>query len=558
MSKTRFSRPFAFLLLGVMCSLPIQAQTVKIKIIETADLHGAFFPNMGKVCNYVKQQRQEYGENLILLDAGDILQGEPCSYLYNNIYTSSQNIAAKVINYMKYDAQTFGNHDIETGHNVYDKWASETNCPMLGANVIDTKTGQPYLHPYAIFERNGIKIAVIGMLTPTISNWLSHYLWEGLEFEDIATSCRKWIQTIRQQENPDFIIGLFHSGLKGGIVNNRCCENAAEQVAREVEGFDAIMYGHDHHKYCTTVSNSNGKAVWLLNPSNKARNIAELTITVTGKHHTLTGNLKETENLQPDNEYMQYFADDIQQIDEYMTTPVGELTDDIYTRDAFAGCSAYVTFVNKFQLDFTHADISVTAPLIYNKIIGKGTVCTQDMYKFYPFENKLNIIEMTGTEIRNYLEYSYAKWIKTMTSSADDIFLLNGDRFATPTYNFDSAAGINYTVDITKPEGQRIVIQSMSDGTPFLPEHTYKVAMNSYRCNGGGEILTKGAGILKKDIGKRIIYQSERDIRSYLTEFVRQQKTITPQIDHNWKFIPESIAAPAIKRNMQQLFGKVE
>lgn len=556
LTKTLFFRLFAATLLMTISLSASQAKSAKIKIIETTDVHGAFFPNMGKVCSYVKQQRQEYGDNLILLDGGDILQGEPCSYYYNNVDTISQNIAAKIINYMKYDAQTFGNHDVETGHKVYDKWASETNCPMLGANVINTKTGKPYLQPYAIFERDGVKIAVIGMLTPTISNWLNESLWKGLDFEDIATSCRKWVKIVRQQENPDFIIGLFHSGLKGGIVNSKCVENASEQVAREVEGFDAVMYGHDHQKYCTTVSNTKGKDVWLLNSGNKARRVAELTITINGKQRTLKGSLHDTEQLQPDNDFMQFFTDDMQKINDYMNATVGEATEDIHTKDAFSGCSSFTTFINQFQLDFTHADISITAPLVYNETISKGIIRTRDMYKFYPYENKLNVIKLSGDEIRKHLEYSYSKWVNTITSSDDDIFMAEGSRFLYPTYNFDSAAGINYTVDVTKPVGQRVVIQSMSDGTPFLPEKVYKVAMNSYRCNGGGEILTKGVGIDKKDIEKRIIYESERDIRSYLTEYIRQHKTIIPHADSNWKFIPETIAAPALKRHMNKLFNK--
>ena len=164
-----------------------KTKTMEIKIVETSDVHGSFFPydfirrkpkagSLARVSTYINNLRKEHGENVLLLDNGDILQGQPICYFYNYINTKDENIAAKIINYMKYDAATIGNHDVETGHAVYDKWASEVKCPMLGANVIDVKTQKPYFLPYTVFERQGAKIAVIGMLTPAIPNWLTENL----------------------------------------------------------------------------------------------------------------------------------------------------------------------------------------------------------------------------------------------------------------------------------------------------------------------------------------------------------------------------------------------
>ena len=153
-----------------------KTKTVKLRFIETSDVHGSFFPydfinrqpkrgTLARVSTYVNKLRAELGENVILLDNGDILQGQPTCYYYNYIDEASTNVAAEVINYMKYDAETFGNHDVETGHKVYDKWIREVNCPMLGANIIDVTSGKPYVKPYTILNRDGVKIAIIGMLT---------------------------------------------------------------------------------------------------------------------------------------------------------------------------------------------------------------------------------------------------------------------------------------------------------------------------------------------------------------------------------------------------------
>ena len=172
-----------------------EGKTIKFRIIQTSDVHGCFFPydfierkpevgSMARISSYVKDLRKTYGDNLILLDNGDILQGQPTCYYCNYIKPQSKNVAASVINYMKYDAETIGNHDIETGHTVYDKWISEVKCPMLGANIISQTTKKPYLNPYHIINRDGIKIAIIGLITPAIPNWLNEKLWAGLYFED--------------------------------------------------------------------------------------------------------------------------------------------------------------------------------------------------------------------------------------------------------------------------------------------------------------------------------------------------------------------------------------
>jgi 2',3'-cyclic-nucleotide 2'-phosphodiesterase/3'-nucleotidase len=232
-------------------------KTVTLKFIQTADVHGMFFPinymtgktvggSMARVSSYVKSQRAAFGNNVILLDNGDILQGQPTNYYWNFIDTQDENIAASVINYMKYDALAFGNHDVEPGHKCYDKWISELKCPILAANMVNAATGQPYTNAYKIIEREGVKIAILGMNTPAIPNWLSEDTWSGIRFEETVSCTRKWVKIIKEKEKPDLIIGLFHSGLKGGIETDEYDENATLAIAQRIHGLDVIFYGHDH------------------------------------------------------------------------------------------------------------------------------------------------------------------------------------------------------------------------------------------------------------------------------------------------------------------------
>ena len=594
---------FISLIMSVCSTNAKKPKTVTLKFIETTDVHGMFFPtnyttgkavggSMARVSSYVKSQRATYGNNLILLDNGDILQGQPTNYYWNFIDTQDENIAASVVNYMGYDAQAFGNHDIETGHNCYDKWNREVKCPILAANMINAETGNPYTNPYKIIEREGVKIAILGMTTPAVPNWLSESLWSGIRFEEMVSCTRKWVKTIKEKENPDLIIGLFHSGLKGGITNDEYDENATLAVALRVHGLDAIFYGHDHlsnfgfiRQYeektddypfyfitkdggpSSAVSLSKTDSVLIVNPGSNAYNVGEATITLTMQNNKvvskkITGQLVSMKSMPIDEEYMNYFADDIRRLQEYTTKKIGTFESSMNMGDSFFGSSAFIDFIHNIQMKTTGADISFTGPLAINTTINAGTVTTADMFNLYKFENTLYVIQMTGAEIKNYLEMSYGQWTNQMKSSDDHILLFddkNNERnngFKNFYGNFDSAAGIDYTVDVTKPEGQKVHILKMSNGQPFDTTKMYKVAINSYRGNGGGELLTKGAGIPKEELKSRIIYRSELGQRHYLAEEIQKQGSVNPKPNNNWRFIPENLVAPAIQRDRELLFKK--
>ena len=169
------------------------AQTLNLKIIETSDVHGAVLPydllndtttnsSLSQVHTFAISERYKPNQEVILLDNGDILQGDPLVYFYNYEDTVNSHAYADAMNFMTYDAATVGNHDIEAGHSVYDRFRKEISFPWLAANAINKKTNEPYFDPYTIIERNGIKIAVLGLITPYIPNWLPEVLWDGIEF----------------------------------------------------------------------------------------------------------------------------------------------------------------------------------------------------------------------------------------------------------------------------------------------------------------------------------------------------------------------------------------
>ena len=569
-----------FFFLMLLCSsLCASAQRLEFRVIETSDVHGSFFPydlierkpkagSMARVSSYVKRLRQQYGNRLLLLDNGDILQGQPVSYYSNFMDTTDINIAAQVINYMHYDAETIGNHDVEPGHKVYDRWLSEVSCPVLGANVIDTRSGKPYLKPYTILERQGCRIAVFGMITPAIPNWLAPNIWSGLRFDEMVSTAKYWMKVMRENEKADVVIGLFHSGKSGGITTPTYEEDASEKVAQEVPGFDLVLFGHDHTRHCDKVANTAGDSVLCMDPANNAITVSDATIALEKENgrwgvKNVDGRLYDVTQEHIDEDYISHFKAYTDKVDSFANEKIGEFKNTISTADSYFGNSAFNDLILNLQLQITHADVAFNAPLSFNATIKAGPVYMSDMFKLYKYENMLYVMRLTGDEIRKHLEMSYDLWMNTMKSPDDHLLLLDkrtsGDAqrlgFKNFSFNFDAAAGIDYTVDVTKPDGQKVTILRMSNGEPFDPHKWYRVAVNSYRGNGGGELLTKGAGIPKDSLESRIIWRSDRDQRYYLMQEIRRQKVLDPQPNHNWKVIPEAWTKAAAKRDYELLFG---
>lgn len=553
-------------------------KTVNLKFIETSDIHGSFFPydfinrkpkagSLARVATYVKQLRKQYGKNLILLDNGDILQGQPVSYYSNYVDTTHTNIAADVINYLNYDAETIGNHDVETGHSVYDKWIKEVRCPMLGANVIDTRTGVPYLKPYTILKRDGVRIAIIGMLTPAIPNWLGENLWSGLRFDEMVACARKWVHIVKETEKADVIIGLFHSGKEGGITTSDYQEDASQAIAKEVSGFDIVFYGHDHTRFSGIVTDNEGKEVLCLDPANNAMAVAEADLQLEEKNgkwavSRQNGKLTDITNLPVDSDFVNHFKDYNETVKHYADQVIGTFENTISTRDCYFGNSAFNDLILNLELNISKAEIAFNAPVSFDVAIQKGPVRVADMFNLYKYENQLFVMRLSGKEIRNALEMSYDLWMNTMTSPNDHLLLLDNHTlddqqrlgFKNFSFNFDAAAGIDYEVDVCKPNGQKVRVLQMSNGEPFDENKYYKVAVNSYRANGGGELLTLGAGIPKDSLNDRIIWRSQHDLRHYLMEEIKRMGTLNPKPNHNWKVIPTAWTDEAAKRDRELLF----
>ena len=158
------------------CSAPEKAT---LTIFCTTDIHGSLFnydlkkeqstcQSLAGIAGYLRQVRENGLEDYILLDGGDLLQGQPTNYYFNFIDTTQTNLVARILNDLGYDAAAVGNHDIETGHAVYDKAKKKFRFPWTAANDLNIHTGEPYFEPNTVLRGQGLKITILGLITPRI------------------------------------------------------------------------------------------------------------------------------------------------------------------------------------------------------------------------------------------------------------------------------------------------------------------------------------------------------------------------------------------------------
>lgn len=565
----------------VSCGRTLKDGNYTLQVLSTNDVHGTWFDSTytdGNVKKsllamnyYIDSVRTADGaRNVLLLDAGDCLQGDNAAYYFNYVDTLTPHLFPRLVSYMKYDAVAVGNHDVETGHKVYDRITKDlekAGIAFLAGNYIDDATGKAYFPLYEVFDRAGLKVAVIGYGNANIKAWLTEELWEGISFDKILDRVQADVDAVKAKENPDVTIILMHSGVGQG--DGTILENESLDVLKAVKGVDFVICGHDHRPRLV-----NNDTICLMNSGSHSRFVAQGTVSLEVRDgkvvtKTIDSKLIPVKAEMADAAMREAFHNDYEAVKSFTLTPVGELKTDLRTRDSYKGMSPYINLIHTVSLGCAPAEISFAAPLTYNGTVKAGTLVYNDLFTIYPFENQLFVISMTGQEIKDYLEKSYDNWIYTVAKPSDHVLKIQqnddprtqqkGWSFIERSYNFDSAAGINYTVDVTKPFGERINITSMASGAAFEMDKTYNVAMTSYRASGGGGLLLAGAGIGLDQLPGRTVARYP-EIREIIYQYLQQHGAIEPEAIGNpavigqWSFVPKALAELALERDMKLLF----
>ena len=236
----------------LMCGSAFAKQkTISLKIIETSDVHGSFFPydfanrqprqgSMARVSSYVNRQRK--AGNLVLLDNGDILQGQPTSYFYNYVAINDSNIAANVINYMKYDVFVLGNHEFNFGMPALNNILKDMKSKKITANFYNNN-GKRYLPPTTIIEKDGVKIGIIGITTPMSAKFeedTGHL--KNYKFTSPIEETKKQVYELKKK-GVNAIVVVAHMGIEN---ENNIPDTGVRDLVNSVDGIDVIIAGHMH------------------------------------------------------------------------------------------------------------------------------------------------------------------------------------------------------------------------------------------------------------------------------------------------------------------------
>lgn len=572
---------FCSVVLLTSCSGPKDGEYT-FRVLTTNDVHGRYFDSLYvdsrtnnsllNVSWYVDSIRVAEGsDNVILIDAGDCLQGDNAAYYYNYVDTDSDHLFARMVDYIGYDAVVVGNHDIETGHPVYDRIDAVMKTPFLAANAIRTDNGNPYFQEYVTLKRHGLRITILGFTNPNIKNWLSQTLWDGMEFKSLVPFVQETVDRVVAKEKSDVVIVAVHAGTGDG--DGSQLESQGLDLLNSLEGVDFVICAHDHRPVVIT-----NDGISLINAGSHCRNLGSGSLTVKvedGKvvSKEVSADLIPIDKSKVDTQMRSAFRPEYEVVKAFTLKEVGELKTDLRTRDAYRGMSDYINLVHTVSITCKPAQISFAAPLTFNGFVKAGTLVFNDLFTIYPFENQLYVLKMTGKEIKDYLEYSYDSWINTISSSDDRLLKIvnhpdsrTGQKrwsFVGRSYNFDSAAGLNYVVDVTAPAGERVRIASLADGTPFDLDSEYNVAMTSYRASGGGGLMKEGAGIDTDRIDERVV-EYYPEIRDLIYDYLLEHKEITsekvgdPTVIGHWEFVPLEMATKAMDRDMELLFPNID
>jgi 2',3'-cyclic-nucleotide 2'-phosphodiesterase / 3'-nucleotidase len=558
------------LLLACLC-FPVTAARVKITVLATTDLHGNLYPvdyyidktsnrGLAKIATLVRAARAA-NPNSLLIDCGDTIQGTPLEYVYQTFVRTDHlpgNLAFPAgpflhdpmmlaMNALAYDAMVLGNHEFNFGLKNLDRARSDAHFPWLSANTETTGgAGKPFAR-YLLKTVGGVRVAVIGITTPSIPSWEKPENYAGYRFEPALSAMEKTmaeLHALPADRKPDLIVVAAHAGLgdrepSGAGASGTPSENPVYEIATKAPGIDAIVFGHTHQEVAQRRL-SNG--VLLTQPKNWGISLARLDFeleskpgggwTVAAKNSRV---IPVTSQTAPDNEIIRIARPYHEMAQAYLNTPVAQSNAVLDGRLGRVEDSALVDAIQTVQLHYAKADVSFASLFHPSVTVPKGQVTVRQIASLYLYENELYAVEGDGKLVKDALENSARYFLSCRAETCSKGPLINTRVIG---FNFDMAAGVDYEIDLTQPEGQRIRNLKWK-GKPLAPDQKLRIAVNSYRAGGAaGYSMFKNA---------RIVWRSSEDIRQLIISYFSERGTLPEKPDANWRIVPQQ-AQQTLKR----------
>ncbi len=573
--------------------------TVNLRILETSDIHVNLMNydyyqtktdnkvGLVQTATLVNKAREE-AKNSVLFDDGDALQGTPLGdYVANKINDPKKPVDPsythplyRLMNLMKYDVISLGNHEFNYGLDYLNKVISKTEFPVINSNVYkddkdnNEENDQNYFKPYHVFEKEvedesgqkqKVKIGVMGFVPPQVMNWDKANLEGKVKAKDIVETAKKMVPKMKA-EGADVIVALAHSGVdKSGY--NVGMENASYYLT-EVPGVDAVLMGHSHTEVKDVF---NGVPVVMPGVFGSNLGIIDMQLKkVNGKWEVQKeqskpqlrpiADSKGNPLVQSDQNLVNEIKDDHQATIDYVNTAVGKTTAPINSYFSLVQDDPSVQLVTnaqKWYVEKLFAEngqyskykgipvLSAGAPFkaggrngaTYYTDIPAGTLAIKNVADLYVYPNTLYAVKVNGAQVKEWLEMSAGQFNQIDPKKTEEQPLVN---IGYPTYNFDILDGLKYEIDVTQPakydkDGKVInantnrIINMTYEGKPVADNQEFIVATNNYR--GSSQTFP---GVSKGEV----VYQSQDETRQIIVKYMQETPVIDPAADKNWTFKP--------------------
>jgi 2',3'-cyclic-nucleotide 2'-phosphodiesterase/3'-nucleotidase len=524
------------------CSRPVPLQgngSADLVIAATTDVHGRvrgwdYYTNapdtlggLARVSTIIDSLRKTSSVFPIVIDAGDIIQGNPLAFVAARVDSTMRNPVIAAMNRIQYDAAVIGNHEFNYGIPYLDRVAKEAEFPLLATNVY-TPAGVRKYRNWALSTRRGIRIAIVGATTPGSMVWDRDNLAGRAIVRDIVPEVRVAVRDARGA-GADVVVVALHSGLNepssyDTVATNIGSENVAARVAREVQGIDVIVYGHSHKEMADTMI----AGVLLMQPRNWAQSVAVAHLGMerrNGRWRVVRkrSSIVRARGHREDPQLLAVTEEGHRAAVRYATATVG--TTDVAWRADSARVmdSPIIDFILEVERKATGAQLASTAVFDRTAAFGPGPISVARIAALYPYDNTLRAVKISGAQLRAYLEQS-ARYFRKQGSAYDVDPQI-------PGFNYDVIAGVDYTIDIDRPIGERIT-RLEYQGRPVTPTDSFTMAVNNYRQTGGG-----GYSMLS---GAPVVYDRQQEIRQLLIDEVRARGVLRPgdYFHSNWRVVP--------------------
>ena len=432
------------------------------------------------------------------------------------------------MNLIEYDAMAVGNHEFNFGLEVLRRAETQADFPFLSANTVDERTGEPAFPPYLVMEAGPVRVGILGLITPNISGWEQPANYRGLRFEPMDEAARRWVPVLRNEENCDVVVVLAHTGfeadLETGVSNHTEVENFGWRLSM-VDGIDLLLTGHSHRNIEPVLVNT----TIVSQPRARARYLTRIDLWLEPEGEGWRISRWEGANLPMaevagDSEAEALFEPSHRRLTEALDTPITRVTHPVSVRGCRLADCAALDLIHTVQLATSGADLSLASLLTDGTPdLPVGPVTRRWVYGLYVYPNTLQVVEVTGAELRDILEHAARYYQGLDCSSTDGCVVLTNP--AVRHYNVDNVSGLSYRIDPSRPEGDR-VRDLRFRGQPLDLHAVFKLVCNNYRGAGGGGYPHMADA--------DAVWTSSAEMADLIGEYLESRDPWRPTVDGNW------------------------